>query len=64
MATTFSPTQWLPFLEALDPERWRASIADAVVASNAYAYREEYTACRIPVHTHHQGIPVTPEQFQ
>ncbi len=32
MATTFSPTQWLPFLEALDPEHFRASIAAAVVA--------------------------------
>jgi len=32
MATTFSPTQWLPFLEGLDPERLRAAIREAVVA--------------------------------
>jgi len=32
MSTTFSPAQWLPGLDLLDPERLRASIAEAVVA--------------------------------
>jgi len=32
MSSTFSPAQWLPALEILDPERVRASIAQAVIA--------------------------------
>lgn len=32
MSTTFATAQWLPSLDALDPERVRAAIAEAVIA--------------------------------